>query len=139
MSQSTLDDDDLFGEAASEIESDVESSLAAARAALPETETVWAIDGDNTLATLNALKSALDTGAAKEQLRDAKKWFTIGERADAFENPEAIADDIEQVEAALTQIETAHDQVADVAAALPELRSTLDAVHDGSHTEDQDD
>ena len=126
MSQSTLDDDDLFGEAASEMQSDVESSLAAAREALPETDAVWAIDGDNTLATLNALKSALDTGDAEAHLRDAKKWYTIGERADAFEDPEAIAADIEQIEAALTQIETAHEQVTDVAATLPELRGTLD-------------
>lgn len=126
MSQSTLDDDDLFGEAAAEIQSDVESSLAAARSALPATDAVWAIEGDNTLATLNALKSSLETGDADAHLRDAKKWYTIGERADAFDDPDAIAADIERIEAALEQIETAHEQVADAAAALPELRETLD-------------
>lgn len=129
MSQSTLDDDDLFGEAAAEVQSDVESSLAAARSALPEADAVWAIDGDNTLATLNALKSSLDTGDADEHLRDAKKWYTIGERADAFDDPNAIASEIEAVESALQQIETAHEQVADVAATLPELRETLDDFH----------
>lgn len=126
MSQSTLDDDDLFGEAASEIESDVESSLEAARAELPEVDTVWEIDGDNTLATLNALKSVLETGEAEAHLRDAKKWFTIGDRADAFDDPEALAADIERLETAIEQIDGAHTQVADAAATLPELRGTLD-------------
>jgi hypothetical protein len=36
MAQTTLDDDDLFSEAASEMREDVESSLEKARAALPD-------------------------------------------------------------------------------------------------------
>ena len=45
MSQSTLDDDELFGEAASEMREDVESSLAAARAALALLEIAARFDG----------------------------------------------------------------------------------------------
>jgi hypothetical protein len=71
MSQSTLDDDDLFGEAASEMRTDVEASLAAAREELPAPDEVWTADADNTLGVLNALRSALDVAGAGEHLREA--------------------------------------------------------------------
>ncbi|MFB6219679.1 MAG: DUF5790 family protein, partial [Halobacteriaceae archaeon] len=86
MSQATLDDDDLFGEAASEMRADVEEHLAAAREELPEADDVWEIEAENALGALNALRSALDAGAAADHLRDAKKWYTMGERADAFDD-----------------------------------------------------
>ncbi|MFW5903632.1 MAG: DUF5790 family protein, partial [Halolamina sp.] len=47
MSQTTLDDE-LFGEAASEMREDVESSLAAARESLPDADAVWETDAENT-------------------------------------------------------------------------------------------
>ena len=78
MSQATLDDDELFDEAATEMREDVETSLAEARAALPAADAVWEAEADNTLGVLNGLKGALDTGDATDHLRDAKKWFAIG-------------------------------------------------------------
>ena len=78
MSQATLDDDELFGEAASEMREDVEDSLSKARAALPESDTIWDVDADNTLGVLNGLRSALDPEDAEDHLRDAKKWYTMG-------------------------------------------------------------
>jgi len=103
MSQTTFDDDELFGEAADEMRADVEEHLAAARESLPDADAVWVVESDNTLGVLNALKGALDTGDAEDHLRDAKKWYTMGKRA---------------VEA--------HGQVSDLAAAIPELRSALE-------------
>ncbi|MEF8782431.1 MAG: DUF5790 family protein [Haloarculaceae archaeon] len=126
MSQSTLDDDELFGEAASEMREDVESSLAEARAGLPDADDIWDVDADNTLGVLNALRSALDVGDAEEHLRDAKKWYTMGERADAFENADDLAAEIESVEGIVADIEDAHEQVGDLTSTIPQLRSALE-------------
>ena len=95
MSQSTLDDDELFEDAASEMRGDVEESLEKARAELPDADEIWAVDADNTLGVLNALRSALDIDDAESNLRDAKKWYTMGERADAFEDAEDLAEEID--------------------------------------------
>lgn len=127
MSQSTLDDDELFGEAASEMREDVESSLAEARAALPDADEIWEVEADNTLGVLNSLRSALDVGDAEDHLRDAKKWYAVGERADAFEDAEDLEAAIEEVEELMASITEAHEQVSDLAAAVPELRSSLEA------------
>ncbi|WP_277543398.1 DUF5790 family protein [Haloarcula laminariae] len=126
MSQTSLDDDELFGEAATEIRSDVEASLAAARGALPEADAVWDVEADNTLGVLNALKTALDVGDAEDHLRDAKKWYTMGERADAFEDAADLAEEIETVAALIEDVEDAREQVGDLTATIPQLRSTLE-------------
>jgi hypothetical protein len=126
MSQSTLDDDDLFGEAASEMREDVEKSLGAAREGLPDADDVWDVDADNTLGVLNALRSALDVGDAEEHLRDAKKWYTMGERADAFDDADDLAEDIEAVEELVADIEDAREQVGDLTSTVPQLRSALE-------------
>jgi len=126
MSQSTLDDDDLFGEAASEMREDVAGSLAAARRALPAADDIWETDADNTLGALNGLKTALDVGDASEHLRDAKKWYTMGERADAFEDADDLAADIEAVEDLVADIEAAREQVTDLTSTLPQLKTALE-------------
>jgi hypothetical protein len=126
MSQSTLDDDELFGEAASEMRADVEGSLAAARETLPAADDIWETDADNTLGVLNALNSALDVGDAREHLRDAKKWYTMGERADAFEDAADLAEDIEAVEDLIGDVEEAGEQVGDLTSTIPQLRGALE-------------
>ncbi|MEF8786434.1 MAG: DUF5790 family protein [Haloarculaceae archaeon] len=126
MSQSTLDDDELFGEAASEMREDVEESLDAARASLPSADDIWDVDADNTLGALNTLSSALDIGDAEEHLRDAKKWYTMGERADAFEDADDLAEAIEDVEALVEDIEAAGEQVSDLTSTIPQLRGALE-------------
>jgi hypothetical protein len=126
MTQSTLDDEELFTEAASEMREDVESSLAKAREQLPEADDLWETGADNTLGVLNGLRTALDTGEATEHLRDAKKWYTMGKEADAFEDAEDLAEDITAVEELLDDIETAHEQVGDLASTVPQLKSALE-------------
>lgn len=126
MAQSTLDDDELFTEAASEMRDDVEDSLEAARAELPDAADIWDVEADNTLGVLNSLRTALELGEAKENLRDAKKWYTMGKEADAFEDAEDLAEDIEAVEELLADIETAGEQVSDLASAIPQLKSALE-------------
>lgn len=125
MSQSSLDDDELFGEAATEIRDDVEASLSAARESLPDADDIWETDADNVLGVLNGLKTALDVGDARDDLRDAKKWFTMGKRADAFDDADDLEAEIESIEDAIESIEAAGDQVGDLTSTIPQLRSTL--------------
>jgi hypothetical protein len=135
MSQTTLDDDDLFTEAASEMREDVESSLAAARDALPDADDIWETDADNTLGALNGLRSALEVGDASEHLRDAKKWYTMGEKADAFEDAGELGAEIEEVTELVADIEAAHEQVGELASTVPQLRSALEDDADDADAE----
>ena len=132
MSQSTLGDDDLFGEAAEEMREEVERHLEDARAELPPAESVWEVDADNTLGVLNGLKGALETDGAMEHLKEAKKQFVVGDRADAFDDAEGLRAEVERVEELLTDIETAAEQVGDLTATVPQLRNTLQDAHDES-------
>ncbi|UPW02115.1 DUF5790 family protein [Halorussus gelatinilyticus] len=146
MSQSTLDEDELFGEAANEVREDVEASLQQASDSLPDTDDVWNVEADNTLGALNALRSALDTGDAEDHLRDAKKWYTMGERADAFEDADDLEAEIERVGEAIEDIEDAKSQVGDLTSTIPGLKNTLEELQsadeeeaDGTEADDADD
>ena len=130
MSQSTLDDDELFEDAANEMRGDVEESLDKARSELPDADEIWDVDADNTLGVLNALRSALDIEDAESKLRDAKKWYTMGERADAFEDADDLAEEIEAIEDVLDDVTEAHEQVSDLASTVPQLRSALEEFAD---------
>ncbi|TQQ81334.1 hypothetical protein EGH24_09455 [Halonotius terrestris] len=136
MSQATFDDDELFGEAAAETREDVEQHLSAAREALPTADEIWDTSADNVLGVLNGLKSALDVGEAPEHLRQAKKWYTLGERADAFEDADDLEAEIEAVEELLETIEDVHDDVGELTGTVPQLRSSLQDAHDDDDADD---
>lgn len=136
MSQATFGDDELFGEAASEMREDVESSLADAWSALPDADDVWETDADNVLGALNGLNSALNAGDAEDHLRDAKKWFTMGQRADAFDDADDLEKDISDLEDAIADISDAGEQVGELTSTIPALRGTLEDA--GPDTEDTD-
>jgi hypothetical protein len=138
MSQTTFDEDDLFGEAAEEMRSEVEEHLAAAREALPAADAIWDVEAENTLGVLNSLRSALDTGDAAEHLRQAKKQYVMGERADAFEDADDLEDDIDDLEDLLEDIEDAHEDVGELAGTLPGLRSELQDAEEGDDDEDEE-
>lgn len=127
MSQTTLDDDELFTEAATEIRDDVEAALESARQNIPDPDAIWTVESENTLGVLNALRSALTTEEALEDLRDAKKWFTMGERAGAFDDAADLEAEIEALESLFTNIEQTHDAVSEVTRTLPDLRSELES------------
>ncbi|NEU58870.1 DUF5790 family protein [Halorussus sp. MSC15.2] len=139
MSQSTLDEDELFGEAANEVREDVEASLEAASETLPDADAIWNVEADNTLGALNALRSALDTGDAEDALRDAKKWYTMGERADAFEDADDLEAEIERVGDAIEEIEDAKEQVGDLTSTIPGLKNTLEDIQTENESADADD
>ncbi|MFB6296025.1 MAG: DUF5790 family protein [Halobacteriales archaeon] len=132
MSQATLDDDDLFDEAATEMRADVEEALGNARSALPDSDAIWEVDADNTLGALNGLRTALDTGDAGDHLRNAKKWYTMGERADAFDDADDLDAEIEELEEIFETIADAREEVSDLAATLPELRGDLEEAHEAA-------
>jgi len=145
MSQATLgDDEELFGEAANEMREDVEASLEEAWAALPAADDIWKTDADNVLGVLNGLNSALDAGDAEDSLRDAKKWFTMGQRADAFDDADDLEEEIEALEEAITDISKAGEQVGELTSTIPALRGTLqdagpaDVDDDESEAADED-
>ena len=135
MSQATLGDDELFGEAASEMREDVESSLEAAWDGLPDADEVWEADADNVLGVLNGLKTALDAGDAEDHLRDAKKWFTMGQRADAFDDADDLEAEIADLEDAIEDIGEASEQVGELTTTIPGLRSTLEEA--GADTDEE--
>lgn len=130
MSQSTLDDDELFGEAAEEVRGDVEEALDDARDALPTATDIWEVEGENTLGMLNALRSAMAADEVEGYLRDAKKWYTMGKRADAFEDADDIEEEIEALEAIVVDLGTARDTIGDLTGTIPQLRSALEEYHD---------
>jgi hypothetical protein len=130
MSQTTFDDDDLFGEAAAEVQADVEEALEAARGALPTSEAIWNVDGENTLGMLNALRSSLAADEVEGHLRDAKKWYTMGQRADAFDDGADLEAEIEDLEEILSDLQTARDTISELTGTLPELRTALEEAHD---------
>jgi hypothetical protein len=140
MSQSTLDDDEeLFGEAAEEMREDVERDIAAAWDALPDPEEIWESDADNVLGVLNGLKTALDADEAEQCYRDAMKWYTMGTRADAFEDAEDLESELETLETVVEDVRAAREQVGDLAGTVPELRSALQDSHtDGNDGGDAD-
>jgi len=131
MSQSTFDDDDLFGEAAEETRAEVHDHLAAAREELPDPDDVWTTDADNVLGALNGLKSALDVGDAVEHVRSAKKAYVLGERADAFEDADDLEAEIAAIESLVGDIEAAAEEAASLTGTVPAIRGALqDAVDD---------
>ena len=138
-SQSTLGDDDLFGEAAAEMREEVESHLADARAELPDPDTVWDAEADNVLGVLNALRSALDVGEAEEHLRQAKKTFIVGQRAEAFDDPDAIEAQVESVEELLVSLAEAEELVGDLTGTMPQVRSQLQEAAEAAESSAADD
>ncbi|MEF8779826.1 MAG: DUF5790 family protein [Haloferacaceae archaeon] len=124
-SQTTFGDDELFGEAAAEMREDVETHLEAAREELPAAADVWETDADNVLGALNGLKSALDVGDAEEELRQAKKWYTMGERADAFEDADDLEEQLSELEELIETIAAAREEVTELTSTVPELRGAL--------------
>lgn len=136
MSQATLNDDELFGEAASEMRADVESHLQQAYESLPAADDVWDVEAENTLGVLNSLRSALNPGDAEEHLRNAKKWYTMGVRADAFEDADDLEEQIEDLTALIEEIEEAHEKIGGLTSTIPKLRKSLEAM--GEEAEDDD-
>jgi hypothetical protein len=127
MAQSTLEDDELFDEASDEIRSDVEAALEDAREALPDSDDVLDVEGDNIIGVLNSLKTGLDGGEARDALREAKKWFGIGERADAFDEEfvEEAEDEIGEIENALGALDDAEESATELTDAVASLKDSL--------------
>lgn len=127
MAQSTLEDDELFDEASDEMREDVEDALEEAHDALPDADDIFDVEGDNIIGVLNSLKSELDAGEAEEALREAKKWFGIGRKADVFDEEfvEEAEEELEELEEALTSLDDAEDSATELTDSLASLKSVL--------------
>ena len=127
MSQVTLDDDDLFEEASDELKRDVEEAIQDARDALPDGDALLEVDADNLVGALNAFKADLDTDAARDALREAKKWFETGRRADGFDDDfaEEAGADIDDLVAIVDAAEDAEAAATDLTDAVAQLKKRL--------------
>lgn len=134
-SQRTLGDDDLFGEAAEEMRSEVEEHLDAARGSLPDADAIWSTEAENVLGVLNGLKSALNAEEAEEHLRQAKKTFIVGQRADAFDDPDDLEAEIESLQELFVTVTEAGDLVGELTSTMPQLRSELQEAADAAGEE----
>lgn len=137
-SQSTLEDDDLFGEAAAEMRADVETHLQQAWDELPDSDDVWKTEADNVLGVLNGLRSALDAGDAEDHLRQAKKWYTMGKRADAFEDADDLVEEIQSIEEVIEMLGDAREQVGGLTSTMPQLRGALDEAMERDEEEEEE-
>ncbi|ERG99679.1 MAG: hypothetical protein J07HQX50_00829 [Haloquadratum sp. J07HQX50] len=124
--QTTLGDEDLFGEAAEEMRNEVETHLDDARAALPEADAVWDTDAANILGVLNGFKSALDIEDAVSHLRQAKKTFVIGREADAFDDAESLESAVAEVQGIVELLEEADELAGELSRTVPQLRDQLE-------------
>lgn len=138
-SQRTLGDDDLFGEAAEEMRSEVEEHLDAARRSLPDADAIWNTEAQNVLGVLNGLKSALDVEEAEEHLRQAKKTFIVGQRADAFDDPDDLEAEIESLQELFVTVTEAGDLVGELTSTMPQLRGELQEAADAADEETEAD
>ena len=127
MAQSTLDDDELFDEASEEMRADVQDALERTRDALPDADSILDVEGDNIIGVLNGLNSGLDAGDAEDAFREAKKWYNIGKKAEAFDDEftKETDDEIEELEEALTALGDAEESASELREAVASLKSTL--------------
>jgi uncharacterized phage infection (PIP) family protein YhgE len=125
VSQASFDGDDLFDEATGEIQSDIQDELDALDEALPAPDEIWEVDADNILGTLNTLKSVADVEDATTHLREAKKQYMLGERADAFDGGNDLEDEIRQAEELVGSLQQLSEDVTELTATIPQLRSEL--------------
>lgn len=130
--ESGTDDDDLFEDAVGELTTDINTHLNSAREELPDESDIWEVDAPNVLGALNALKGELDIDAATIELREARKNYVLAERADAFDDDDSLGEEITAVADLIDDLETLHDQVADLTGSLPELKSDLEDVSESS-------
>lgn len=127
MAQSTFDDEDLFTEASSEMQEDVEDAVQEARESLPDPSEIMRVEGDNVIGVLNNLKSGLDIGDAGESLREAKKWFSMGKRADAFDDEftTRIEKEIGELEEAVNAVQRAEQNATELTDSVATLKNSL--------------
>lgn len=133
MGQTTLgDDEELFGEAASETKAEIREHLRAARSKLPTAEAVWETDANNVLGALNGLSAALDTGDAVTELRQARKQYVLADRAGAFDDEEELAEELSELTELVETLEAAREQVSDLTSTVPQLRGELQDAHEAA-------
>lgn len=126
MAQATLDDDELFGEAAAELREEIEAALDEAEATLPPATDIWEPAGDNLLGQLNTLRSALNAEEARSHLREAKKGLALGRRSEAFDDDDEIVDRVAALESDITALVDAKEAVGALTGVLPDLKQRLE-------------
>lgn len=127
MAQSTFEDDELFDEAADELREDVRSALDEAEEALPDGDALLDVDGGNLVGVLNAFKADLDAEDARAALREAKKWYETGRRAESFDDDFAAetGDEIDELVAVVDAVDEAEEAATDLVDSVATLKKQL--------------
>lgn len=142
-------DDELFDAALADIRSDIEQHLTQAHGALPDAEGFWNVEAPNILGVLNSARGELDVDSARAEYRAARKQYIMAARAGAFEDADPFEESFEDLDVAITHIETVEESLAELTRELPKLKQSLGAVSeseikesvekiDASDTEDND-
>ncbi|WP_302083350.1 DUF5790 family protein [Salinibaculum rarum] len=128
MPDEEFDSEALFDEASQDVREKVENNLADAREAIPEANEIWEVDTDNILGVLNGLKNTLDIDGAAEAVSEAKKWYVIGDRADAFPDGEDLEAEIRDVQQVVDDLNEIYEQTSELTSSLPKARTEVDEI-----------
>ncbi len=127
MEQMKLDSDDLFSEASEEIKDDVEEAIEDAKDSLPDIDEIMEVEGENIIGVLNGLKSDLSVDNGVEPIREARKWFEMGKRAESFDDEyiEEKQEELDDLIEIFDLIEKAEDNATDLTDSLANLKKHL--------------
>ena len=120
MSQASFDHEELFTEAAEDIQSEIEESLTAATAAVPSHADLVEHDTETAVGALESVEEAVELNEAEAAVADVKKTFLLGQRADAFDSEYTA-----ETEATINELEETVATLGAITAASEELREAL--------------
>jgi len=130
MAQLSFDDDELFTEAAEDMQTEIEKSVTAATSTLPSEDALVESDADSLLNALESIESEIDIDAVEAALTDVKKTFLLGQRADAFDS-----EYVSTTETTISELDETVTTLREIETATAELSDALSAYEPDSYTE----
>lgn len=107
-------------EAAAEMQQDVEEALDQAQEAVPDADILVDVEADTLVGVLNAVTSTVSVTEIETDLQDAQKQFTIGRRADAFDDTfvEETEAELTALQKTVATVQTMEDSAAELTEAV---------------------
>lgn len=137
---STQSEDELFEQAASEVQEDIETALEEAQSELPPSDAIWSVDdASNILGVLNAVQKEAESADIEESLVEARKWMVLCHEAEALDDDELdqLSETIEELEQVAEHLEIVEEHVAELIPVLPELNTSLQELSEGLDLPDE--
>lgn len=117
--------DELFDEAATELQQTLNTHLENTQEKLPDPDTLLDTDAENLLGALNTLAGTLSVDEALEEYRAARKQYVLGRKADAIDETE-YDDTFEELEELFEKLDALQVDLDDITTSLPEAKTALD-------------